>query len=166
MILRGDCVIFSINFKKLIASLLIPLAVGGISAFIVRNDMNIYETIIRPPLSPPSWIFPVVWTILYLLMGVSLYLVWSSKAPPEQKKTAFVFFALQLLLNFLWSPIFFGMQNFLLAFVVLVSMWLFTVGMIISFYKISKPAGILQLPYLIWLTFAGYLNFSIYVLNK
>ena len=157
--------VFKFNLKKFLISIAIPLITGGLSAFITRGDMNLYSRINQPPLSPPGWIFPVVWSILYTLMGISLYLVWNSSANMNEKRRAFIFFATQLFLNFIWSPIFFGMQQFLLAFTVLIFMWIFALGMIINFYKISKPAGLLQIPYLLWLTFAGYLNFAIYLLN-
>lgn len=157
--------VFKFNLKKFLISIAIPLVTGGLSAFITRDDMDLYLQINQPPLSPPGWIFPVVWSILYTLMGISLYLIWNSGANKDEKRRAFVFFAAQLFLNFIWSPIFFGSRQFLLAFIVLILMWIFTLGMIVSFYKISKPAGLLQIPYLLWLTFAGYLNFAIYLLN-
>lgn len=153
------------NLKKFIISVVIPLAVGGISAIITRGNMDIYSQIVRPPLSPPSILFPIVWTVLYTLMGVSLYIVWNSDAKAYKKQKAFIIFAIQLFLNFIWSPIFFNMQRFLLAFVVLVFLWIFAIVMTFVFYKISKPAGLLQTPYILWLTFAGYLNLAIYLLN-
>lgn len=158
--------ILQINWKKLIISLLIPLAVGGLSAFLTRGNMKFYEKVEQPPLAPPGWIFPVVWSILFLLMGISLYLVWISKAHPQQKKTAFAVFALQLFMNFIWSPIFFNMRRYLFAFVILLILWLLIITMITLFYRISKPAGLLQIPYLLWVTFAGYLNLGIYLLNR
>lgn len=161
----GVSMIIKLDLKKFLISLLIPLAVGGISGFITRNAMNIYEQIKSPPLAPPSWVFPVVWSILYVLMGVSLYLIWNSGAAYQDKRRAIILFALQLAFNFIWSPIFFISKNFFASFAVLVIIWIFTLLMIISFYRISKPAGLLQIPYLIWLTFAGYLNFAIYLLN-
>ena len=157
--------VFKFDLKRFLISIAIPLGTGGLSALITRGDMDLYSQIVRPELSPPGWIFPVVWSILYLLMGISLYLVWNSNTTYNDKRRAYIFFGVQLFLNFIWSPIFFGAQRFLLAFIVLVLLWLFTLGMILSFYKISKPAGLLQIPYLLWLTFAGYLNLAIYILN-
>ncbi len=157
--------IIKFDLKKLIISLAIPLAVGGLSAFVTRNAQNIYSVINNPPLSPPAWAFPAVWSILYFLMGVSLYLVWNFDANYQDKKSAITFWSVQLALNFIWSPTFFISQNFLLAFIVLLTLWICTLFMIIKFYSISKPSGILQIPYLIWLTFAGYLNLAIYILN-
>ncbi len=161
----GVNMILKLNLKKLLISLAIPLATGGLSALITQNFRTTYETLNNPPLSPPPWVFPVVWSILYFLMGVSLYLVWNTDTPFMQKRNAFILFGIQLALNFVWSPIFFITQKFLLAFVILVLLWLATLFMIISFYKISKPAAILQIPYLLWLTFAAYLNYGVYLLN-
>ncbi len=157
--------VFKFNLKRFLISVAIPLVVGGLSAFITRGNMDLYSQINRPPLSPPAWLFPVVWTILYTLMGISLYLVWNSDGEYNEKRNAYIFFAIQLFLNFIWSPIFFGGRQFLLAFIVLILMWIFTLGMIVGFYRISKPAGLLQIPYILWLSFAGHLNFAIYLLN-
>lgn len=156
--------ILRINFKKLLLSIAIPLLAGGLSA-LISGGTEIYTEIKRPPLSPPGIVFPIVWTILYILMGISLYLI-SISDKKADKSTAYLLFGIQLFLNFIWSPIFFGAQQFLVAFIVLILLWIFTLLMIIVFYNISKPAGLLQIPYLIWLTFAAYLNLSIYLLNK
>ena len=157
--------VFKFNLKRFLISIAIPLLVGGLSAIITRGDMDLYSQIKNPPLSQPGWLFPVAWSILYTLMGISLYLVWNSNARYIAKRNAYIFFGVQLFLNFIWSPIFFVGRQFLLAFIVLILMWLFTFGMIVSFYRISKLAGLLQIPYILWLTFAGYLNFAIYLLN-
>ena len=157
--------VFKFNLKRFLISIAIPLLVGGLSAIITRGDMDLYSQINSPPLAPPGWLFPVAWSILYTLMGISLYLVWNSNARYIAKRNAYIFFGVQLFLNFIWSPIFFVGRQFLLAFIVLILMWLFTFGMIVSFYRISKHAGLLQIPYILWLTFAGYLNFAIYLLN-
>ena len=157
--------IFKINLKRLIISLLIPLIVGGASALVTGGNMDVYSRINRPPLSPPGIVFPIVWTILFTLMGISLYLVWNKENYSGSKAGAYFWFFAQLFLNFIWSPIFFGAQQYLAAFIILVLLWLCIIAMIISFYKISKPAALLQIPYLIWLIFAGYLNLAIYILN-
>ena len=145
-------------------SLLIPMITGGISAFIIRDSTDIYPTLERPPLSPPSWLFPVVWTILYILMGVSLYLIRISNTTDE-KRTAYILFAAQLILNFIWSPLFFIAEKYFLSLLVLIALVICTAAMIAAFYKISKSAALLQIPYFLWLCFAGYLNFGIYILN-
>lgn len=158
--------IFKLDLKKLILSLFIPLAVGGLSALISGGGMGFYETVEKPPLSPPGIVFPIVWTILYILMGISLYLVITKKDRYQSKTSAYAFFVLQLFLNFIWSPVFFSAKEYLAAFIILILLWLSIIGMILTFFRISKLAGLLQIPYLIWVTFAGYLNFAIYLLNK
>ncbi len=158
--------IFQFNLKKFLISLAIPLAVGGLSALITMGDMQLYSEIIQPPLSPPAIVFPIVWTVLYALMGISLYLIWNTKNVYQNKSRAYFWFAAQLFLNFIWSPVFFSAQQYLTAFVILILLWISTLMMIIEFYKIFKPAALLQIPYLIWLTFAGYLNLGVYILNK
>ncbi len=158
--------IVKFNLKRLIISLIIPLAVGGLSAFITRGDMEIYKTVERPPFSPPSIVFPIVWSILYILMGISLYLIWNSDDHYTDKTFAYTLFGFQLFLNFIWSPVFFSANQYLLAFIILIVLWITVLLMIISFYKISKPAALLQIPYLIWVTIAGYLNIGIYLLNR
>lgn len=154
----------NIDFKKLIAAIAVPLAVGGISSLIVNSDFKSYATeVVKPPLSPPQWLFPVVWTLLYILMGISSYLVYE-KDKTEAKQPLAVY-VIQLVLNLMW-PIFFFMQRaYLFSFIWLILLWAFALAMIISFYKVSKTAGFLQIPYLIWLSFAGYLNLSVYLLN-
>ena len=151
-----------IQWKKLIACLAIPLAVGGLSALLTRNSMETFQVINKPPLSPPGWLFPVVWTILYVLMGIASYLVLTSGKP---NRTALAVYGIQLFFNFLWSIIFFNLEQYLFAFVWLVLLWLLILATAVLFYRISKPAGYLMLPYLLWVTFAGYLNLSIYLLN-
>lgn len=156
--------ILKIDWKKLITSLALPLGVGALSALITRGDMDIYKTVNKPPLSPPGWLFPVVWTILYIVMGISLYLVRTSNSR-NRKREAYAVFFIQLFLNFIWSPIFFSLRAYLLAFVVLVLMWISILLMIILFKNIRRIAGYMNIPYLIWVTFAGYLNLAIYLLN-
>lgn len=155
----------TIKLKPLIINLFIPLAVGGVSALLTMNSMKIFERVNQPPLSPPAWLFPVVWTILYILMGISSYLVYTSPKPQRQKNTALIIYGIQLFFNFFWSIIFFNMEAYLFAFIWLVILWALILANIILFYRISKPAGILLIPYLLWVTFAGYLNFAIYILN-
>ncbi|MCQ2454766.1 MAG: tryptophan-rich sensory protein [Clostridia bacterium] len=158
--------IIKCNLKKLLISLLIPLAVGGLSALISGKDMKIYNSINQPPLSPPFIVFPIVWCILYVLMGISLYLVWNKEDKYLNKTKAYLFFAAQLIFNFLWSPIFFSARLYLFAFFILIFMAIATILMIFEYHSISKWAAFLQIPYLIWLLFAGYLNFAIYLLNR
>ena len=153
------------KLKPYIFSVLIALGVGGLSAFLTRGNMNIYEKINKPPLSPPSVLFPIVWTVLFILMGISSAIIYRSQNPPY-KESALNIYTLQLIVNFLWSIIFFNMQNYLLAFILIIFLWIFIYKMIKIFLKVNPLAGILQIPYLLWVTFAGYLNLMIYILNR
>ena len=155
-----------INWKTLFICLLIPLAVGAIAGFFTKDAMDTYNTIQKPSINPPSSIFPVVWSILYILMGISSYLVVTSDATYQQKEAALRIYALQLGVNFLWPFLFFNMSAYFLAFLWLVILWFLILAMILSFSSISKLAAVLQLPYLLWVSFAGYLNYMIYQLNK
>ena len=151
------------NKKALIISLAISLGAGAFSAFLTMGEMDIYKKLNLPPLSPPSWLFPVVWTILFALMGISAYIIYMSE--DENKTKALIVYGLQLVVNVIWPVLFFKYEAFLLAFVWLLLLWFLVFYMIKSFYSINKPAAILQLPYLLWITFEGYLNLMIYLLN-
>ena len=142
---------------------LLPLAVGGLSALISANGMQRNAALPQPALQPPPWVFITAWTILYLLMGFGAGLVWN--AYPWGKKDALIPFYAQLGLNFLWSPLFFALELRLAAFFVLLGMFACAVWMTVAFYRVRKPAGLLQIPYLVWLCFAGYLNLAAYLLN-
>lgn len=150
--------------KKLTASIAIGLGTGLLSVLLTLGNFKAYSALLQPPLAPPGWLFPVVWTILYILMGVSAYLVY--ECDTEEKYIGLAVYVLQLIFNFLWSIIFFNIGNLLFAFVWLVFLWVLVLAMTISFYKVNKTAGLLQIPYLLWVTFAGYLNIALYILNK
>lgn len=164
-----------INVGKLLISIAIPLLVGGAAAFFTRGAMGVFETMEQPPLSPPSWLFPVVWTILYTLMGVSYYLISQGE---NQKNRIGVsvdgetiaaskrIYFLQLLLNFLWPIFFFDFGWYLFSFFVLVALWIAVAIMIRKFADISQLAALLNIPYLLWLTFAAYLNLGVWWLNR
>jgi len=153
-----------VNWKELIVSIAISLGVGALSGYMIKDSMSLYQALVNPPLTPPGWIFPVVWTILYILMGISVYLIYISDS--KEKVQALQIYAIQLMLNFIWSLVFFNMQAYLLAFVILLFLWLSIIAMIKIFYEINPLAAKLQVPYLLWVTFAGYLNLAIYFLNK
>lgn len=154
------------KIKPYIISVAFALGIGGLSALITANNMDLYSQINQPPLAPPSWLFPVVWTLLYILMGISATMVWQKRGEDRTKvDTALSIYALNLFLNFFWSIIFFNMRAFLFAFIWLVALWAVILIMIIKFAKIKPIAGYLQIPYLLWVTFAGYLNLAIYILN-
>ena len=155
------------KIKPYVISIAIALAVGGLSAFLTRESMNIYQEINRPPLSPPSWLFPVVWTILYVLMGISAAMIYTDAAStPAERERALGTYAASLLANFGWSLIFFNHRAFFLAFLWLLVLLFLIVKMILQFYKIKPPAAYLQIPYAVWVTFAGYLNVAIWLLNR
>ncbi len=153
-----------IDWKKLLICIAIPLAVGGVSALLTSGNMKLFEEIEKPPLSPPGWLFPVVWTILYVLMGIALYLVVTTKTR-ENKTPAYISFGVQLFFNFFWSIIFFNAQAYLFAFIWLLLLWVAIVVNIYFFNKINSTSAKLLIPYLIWVIFAGYLNLGIYILN-
>lgn len=154
-----------VNRKLLILCIAIPLAVGGLSSLLTGGGMELFESIKNPPLSPPAWLFPAVWTILYTLMGISSYLVLTSNAGKEKIADALAVYAYQLAVNFLWPVFFFNFQWFFFSFLWLVLLILLVVAMIREFYGISKTAACLNIPYLLWLIFAGYLNFTIWWIN-
>ena len=151
--------------KKLIICLAIPLIVGGIAALLTGGSMKTFAELNQPPLSPPGWLFPVVWMIIYALMGLASYLILNSADPQENRKHAFALYSLQLAVNFLWPIFFFSLSAYLFAFVWLIALWLLIIATMVSFYRLSHPAGWLLVPYLIWVSFAGYLNLGIYILN-
>jgi len=154
------------NWKRLLICILIPLAAGGIGALLMGNTMGVYERVIRPPLSPPPLLFPIVWGILYILMGISSYLVLQADAPAPVRRQALGLYGAQLFVNALWPFLFFRLQAFLPAFLWLLLLWVLVLLMVLRFFRIRKAAGWLQLPYLLWLTFAAYLNFAIWLLNR
>lgn len=151
------------NLKTLIVSLLIPLAVGLLSGLISRSGIMSYAVLNKPPLSPPAQVFPIVWTILYLLMGVSAYMIYISGSPHTEN--ALKYYALQLIFNFFWPILFFTFDLYFLAFIWLLILIVLIIKMIEAFYEINPLAAFLQIPYLIWCIFAAYLNLSIDLLN-
>ena len=154
-----------INKKRLVICLLIPLAVGVIAALLTGSGMDTFETLNKPPLSPPGWLFPVAWTLLYLLMGVASYLVLESRGPQEIIHKGITLYAVQLAFNFLWSIVFFNLEWYLFAFIWLVALWILILLTALQFRRVSKPAAYLLIPYLVWAAFALYLNLGIYILN-
>lgn len=149
------------KIKPYVVSIAIALAVGGLSALFTKDSMDIYGTLNQPPLSPPSWLFPVVWTILFTLMGISAAIVYTK----NRMNKGLLINGIQLLVNFLWSIIFFNLRAFLFSFIWLILLWVLIIAMILEYMKTDKVAAYLQIPYLLWVTFAGYLNFMIYILN-
>lgn len=152
-----------IKWKELIIAILIPLAVGGLSAFLTKDNMSTFDAVAKPPLSPPGWVFPVVWTVLYILMGIASYLIYTSRS--FDKKKALLFYGAQLMVNFFWSIIFFNLNAYLFAFIWLLLLWALILITLVKFYRINENAGLLMIPYIVWVSFAGYLNFGIFLLN-
>lgn len=154
------------NFIKLLISIAIPLLVGFIGSFFTSVSVKTwYPTLAKPFFNPPNWLFAPVWTTLFILIGISFYLVWS-KGFGNNKFLVIGIFAINLLLNLSWSLLFFSLKNPFLAFVDIIILWLVILGNILVFYNISKPAGILLIPYFLWVSFATVLNYYIYVLNR
>ena len=152
--------------KLLIKSIALPLLVGAVAGLLTRNAMQDFDMLIKPPLSPPGWLFPVVWTILYTLMGISSYLIKTADADVETKSDALMIYNYQLVVNFLWSIFFFHFEWRLFSFFWILLLWVLIILMIRQFDKISQTAAYLNLPYLLWVTFATYLNFGIWWLNR
>ncbi len=154
------------RIKPYLISCVISLGVGALSAFLTRENMDLYSTIQTPPLAPPAILFPIVWTVLYLLMGISAAAVYTKRQDaPEDAKTALFTYALSLVVNFFWSILFFNARAFLFSFIWLLCL-LFLILRTITFYKKVRPwAAYLQIPYALWVTFAGYLNLAIFLLN-
>lgn len=158
-----------IHMKKvirLVVCILVPLAVGGLSALITKDNIEIYKAFAKPPLAPPGWLFPVVWSVLYVLMGIASFLILERGYEKDYVKDAINFYAIQLILNFLWPILFFRFRLPFLAFWELVILWIFAGITTAKFYRIKHAAGFLMLPYWIWLTFAAYLNLGIWLLNR
>ena len=154
------------NWLKLIISIVVVQLVGITSSLATRSSISgWYLTLTKPVFNPPNWIFGPVWTILYLMIGISLFLVWTTKKNTKVKKKAYLIFGIQLVLNWLWSIVFFGMQNPGLAMIVISLLWIFIILNFIFFYKISKTAGWLLVPYWLWVSFASVLNLAIWILN-
>ena len=153
-----------INWKKLLLCLALPLAVGGLAA-LLSGGMDLYKELDRPPLSPPGWVFPVVWSALYLLMGYASYRVLESGAEPAKIRKAWIFYGLQLAANFLWPLLFFGGQMYLAALILLTLLWVLIFLTIRAFSEAEEPAGDLLILYILWVTFAWYLNLGIFLLN-
>lgn len=152
-----------ISWKKLAVCVAIPLAVGGLAALLTSNAMDAFGQLRQPPLSPPAWLFPVAWTILYALMGLASYFAADSS---EQSRDALMLYAVQLAVNFIWPILFFSIAAYLFALVWLVLLVVLVALNVVAFWRIDKRAGWLMVPYLAWVCFATYLNAGIWYLNR
>ena len=155
----------TIQWPRLIAALLLPLAVGGLSAWLTGSFSAVYQSVYKPLLSPPGWVFPVVWTALYLLMGWASYLVWTADAPQGERKEALTLYAVQLIFNFIWPLLFFRWRLCWPALVWLALLWLLILLTKRRFALIDRGSARLLIPYLAWVTFAVYLNLGVCLLN-
>jgi tryptophan-rich sensory protein len=152
---------------RLAISILLCQLAGVIGGFFTASSVNTwYATLTKPSFNPPNWLFSPVWITLYVLMGVALFLVWRQGFQTESVKVAMYVFGVQLVLNTLWSILFFGLEMPLLAFIEILVLWGFILITLLKFKKISKLAGYLLLPYLLWVTFAAVLNFFLWSLNR
>ncbi len=154
-----------IRWKTLIFNLAVPLITGAVSGFLTRSAMQQYGQLNQPPLSPPSAVFPVVWTTLFLLMGISAYLVTMKRSDGLKSYDLPAVYWIQLIVNFIWPLIFFNLSIYGIALAWLILLIILVIYMIFQFHDITPAAGWLQVPYLLWLIFAGYLNAGIWLLN-
>jgi tryptophan-rich sensory protein len=156
---------------RITLAIAVPLGGGFIISLFTRDAMSKFSEFNQPPLAPPAWLFPVAWTALYVLMGIASYFIWkkghdSQKAADKSaSKIALIIYAIQLVFNFVWTPLFFSLGWYWPAFAWLMVMWILIIVLMVKSYKISRPAFWMLLPYIIWCTFAAYLNCGIVILN-
>ena len=155
-----------LKLKQLVPAIGLPLAVGAAASFLTKDGMALFSVLQKPPLSPPGWLFAPVWTVLYILMGFASALVYCSSASIPRRERALTVYALSLVANFVWPLLFFGLEMFGLAFFWLILLWVLAAMAALLFHYIDETAGLLMLPYLIWLGFAAYLNIGIWLLNR
>lgn len=155
------------RIKLYLIAILIPLAVGSLSSMVTMGSMDIYNDLVTPPLSPPGWLFPVVWTILYILMGISSAMVWENRRnAPVYANRGLLAYGVSLVFNFLWSIFFFNFRWLFFSFLWLLALLYLILRTIYYYNKVYSPAAYLQIPYALWVTFAGYLNLALWILNK
>ena len=150
--------------KSLLICLAIPLLTGALSGWITRDGIETFQLLNKPPLSPPGWLFPVVWTVLYIMMGIASWLI-AGSGQNENRKECLILYGAQLIVNFFWPVFFFRCQWYFFAFLWLLLLWYLILMTLKCFSEINKKAGYLMVPYLIWVTFAGYLNLFISIMN-
>ena len=157
----------TIRLRPLLASLLLPLGLGSVVGvfLLLTGQYTAYDALFKPPLAPPDWVFAVAWTVLYTLMGISAYLVATSDASKGAKEDALWQYFIQLVINLIWPFLFFYFDMRLAAFLWIIVLLALVVKMTVSFWFISRPAALLQIPYILWLLFAAYLNAAAFILN-
>ena len=152
-----------INWKRLIIIIIITFIVGSFFSFFTMNNMDTFKEL-KKPVNVPGVLFPVVWSILYLLMSISCYII--TTKDDKNKDNAIIWYGIQLFINSLWSLIFFGFSAYLFSFIWILLLLAIVIIMIVKFYKIDKMAAYLNIPYVLWILFAGFLNLGIYILNR
>ena len=155
--------VHKINLKQFAISLAVSLGTGFLSGLVTMLGMENFKKANKPPLTPPDFVFPIVWTLLFILMGISAYMIYRSDK--QGKTKALIVYGIQLLVNFFWPIFFFNFSAYLFSFIWILLLWLLIILMIKLFYPICKTAALLQIPYLLWVIFAAYLNFGVYLLN-
>ena len=154
------------RLPRLVVAILVCQLAGVIGSFFTAPAISgWYATIQKPLFNPPNWVFAPVWTALFLLMGISIFLVWEKGLEKKEAKLAVSVFGIQLALNVIWSLLFFGLQSPFLAFIEIVFLWIAILATAFLFWRISKKAGLLLVPYLLWVSFAAFLNYDIWMLN-
>ena len=154
------------QWKTYAFGILLSEGVGALSGFLSREGTQRYlKTVVKPPLSPPGAVFPIVWSILFLLMGIGAARIWLMPVSKARSRGLEIF-VIQLVVNFFWSILFFNLSAYALSLLWLFLLWGLVLWMILSFYRLDRPAGLLQIPYLLWITFAAYLNYGVWMLNR
>jgi benzodiazapine receptor len=155
-----------IDFVKLVVSIVLCELIGSIgSVFTAPSIPTWYASLVKPWFTPPNWLFAPVWITLFFLMGISLYLVWDKGLEKKEVRLAVSVFGIQFILNVIWSLLFFGLQSPFYAFIEIIILWIAILVTIIKFYQVSRPAGVILLPYIIWVTIAAFLNYYVWILN-
>lgn len=154
------------RYKSFFLSVMISLGIGILSTLLTMKNMNIAESVMQPPLAPPAFLFAIVWTLLYVLMGISAALVFEKRAQsPVSVRQGLTYYAMSLVVNFTWNIIFFNFRAFLIASLWIVLLLFLIIKTVLHYFKVDKPAAYLQLPYIVWVAFATYLTFGILYLN-
>lgn len=154
------------NFISLIKNILLPLGGGVLIGLLTRNSMEVFNNLKKPVFAPPAILFPIVWTILYILMGIAAYRVYMNNKSGKDDKGAYFYYLLQLMLNFLWSIVFFNFRLYGISFILIIILLVLIILTTIKFFKVDKVAGILMIPYILWVAFASVLTFFIWMLNE
>jgi translocator protein len=158
---------FSVReIPKLIISIVIVFLAAAVgTVYTLKEITTWYVSLTKPSFTPPNWAFGPIWSTLYVLMGIALFLVWREGLDRKDVRIAILVFAVQLVLNVAWSLVFFATHNIFGGLVLIILLWISILVNIIVFYRVSKPAGLILIPYIIWVSIASYLNYSVYILN-